>query len=111
MAGQDNLVTFGIKPTFAETGFGYIEAVSLEAEDVKAFHEKPDLKTATKYLEAGNYYWNSGMFMFKAGVFLEELKQYSHAIYETSLQAFNNASQESNTMIWQIYQKIVSTMQ
>lgn len=69
LASNDNLVTFGIKPTFAETGFGYIEAVSLEKEDVKAFHEKPDFQTATKYLESGNYYWNSGMFMFKAGVF------------------------------------------
>lgn len=50
-------ITFGIKPTFAETGFGYIEA---QGEDVKAFHEKPDGMTAKKYLEAGNYYeeWN-----------------------------------------------------
>ena len=66
------MVTFGITPTFAETGFGYIEA---DGFDVKAFHEKPDSETATAYLEAGNYYWNSGMFCFKAGVFLDELKK------------------------------------
>ena len=91
LAKENNLVTFGITPTFAETGFGYIEAEGLE---VKAFHEKPDLKTAQKYLDAKNYYWNSGMFMFKAGVFLEELKKYSPDIYEASFYAFNNASKE-----------------
>jgi mannose-1-phosphate guanylyltransferase len=88
LAQQDNLVTFGITPTFAETGFGYIE--SENTYDVKAFHEKPDFDTATAYLEAGNYYWNSGMFMFKAGVFLEELKKYSPEIYERSEIAFKN---------------------
>jgi len=65
LANENHLVTFGITPTFAETGFGYIEADNYE---VKAFHEKPDSKTATDYLNAGNYYWNSGMFCFKAGV-------------------------------------------
>lgn len=95
LASNDNLVTFGIKPTFAETGFGYIEAVSLEKEDVKAFHEKPDFQTATKYLESGNYYWNSGMFMFKAGVFLEELQKYSPNIYETALHAIENSTKDS----------------
>ncbi|MBD3808391.1 MAG: mannose-1-phosphate guanylyltransferase/mannose-6-phosphate isomerase [Epsilonproteobacteria bacterium] len=92
LASQNNLVTFGITPTFAETGFGYIE--SENTYDVKAFYEKPDFETATKYLEAGNYYWNSGMFLFKAGVFLEELQKYSPAIYEASLEAFNNASKD-----------------
>ena len=93
LASANNLVTFGIKPTFAETGFGYIEA---SGEDVKAFHEKPNFDTATKYLEAGNYYWNSGMFLFKAGVFLEELQKYSPTIYEASLEAFTSASNENN---------------
>ena len=89
---ENNLVTFGITPTFPETGFGYIE--SINTYDVKAFHEKPDLKTATSYFEAGNYYWNSGIFMFKAGVFLDELKKYSLSIYESCLTAFNNAIKE-----------------
>lgn len=96
LAEQNNLVTFGIKPTFAETGFGYIEASNLNGEDVKAFHEKPDFDTATQYLVAGNYYWNSGMFMFKAGVFLEELEKYSTKIYNSSLQAYNNTKEENN---------------
>ncbi|MCT7541272.1 mannose-1-phosphate guanylyltransferase/mannose-6-phosphate isomerase [Aliarcobacter cryaerophilus] len=89
-ASENKLVTFGITPTFAETGFGYIETVN--EFDVKAFHEKPNFKTATSYLKAGNYYWNSGMFCFKAGVFLDELKNYSPEIYETSKIAFENAN-------------------
>ena len=91
-ANDNKLVTFGITPTFAETGFGYIE--SKNTFDVKAFHEKPDFKTATSYLEAGNYYWNSGMFMFKAGVFLEELQKYSPEIFDTSKQALQNATKD-----------------
>ena len=90
LALKNNLVTFGITPTFAETGFGYIESVN--TFDVKAFHEKPDFKTATSYLEAGNYYWNSGMFCFKAGIFLDELKKYSPEIFETSKLALENAN-------------------
>jgi len=91
LASEDNLVTFGITPQFAETGFGYIEANEF---DVKAFHEKPNKQTAEEYVKAGNYYWNSGMFCFKAGVFLDELKTYSPDIYETSKLAFNNANKE-----------------
>jgi mannose-1-phosphate guanylyltransferase len=87
LARLDYLVTFGIKPTFAETGFGYIEA---EGEDVKAFHEKPDFATATAYLKAGNYYWNSGMFCFKAGVFLDELQKYSPQIYDACKKALGD---------------------
>ena len=110
LALKDNLVTFGITPTFAETGFGYIESVNeyhpthslstetsaFSARDVKAFHEKPDFETATKYLESENYYWNSGIFCFKAGFFLDELKKYSPLIFETSTIAFNNAHKEKN---------------
>ena len=91
-AKDNKLVTFGITPTFAETGFGYIE--SINEFDVKAFHEKPDFDTATSYLKAGNYYWNSGMFCFKAGVFLDELEKYSADIYNKSVEAFNNASKD-----------------
>ncbi len=96
LANENNLVTFGITPSFAETGFGYIE--SGEKHSVKAFHEKPDFQTATKYVNAGNYYWNSGMFMFKAGVFLEELKKYAPEVYERSLNALKNASNEKNML-------------
>jgi len=95
LAQRDSLVTFGIKPNLAETGFGYIEA---EGEDVKAFHEKPDRETAQKYLDAGNYYWNSGIFCFKAGVFLEELKKYAPKIYESSKRAYQNMQVDSNLL-------------
>ncbi len=91
-AMRNNLVTFGIKPTFPEIGFGYIE--SANTYDVKAFHEKPDFNTAKKYLELGNYYWNSGIFMFKVGVFLDELQKYSPEIFEASKRAFQKASKE-----------------
>ncbi len=91
LADKDYLVTFGIKPEYAETGYGYIEA---NGEDVKAFHEKPDAVVAQTYFEAGNYYWNSGMFCFKAGVFLDELKKYAPDIYNTSLQAYENAKSD-----------------
>ncbi len=96
-AKDNKLVTFGITPTFAETGFGYIESVN--EFDVKAFHEKPDFDTATSYLKAGNYYWNSGMFCFKAGVFLDELEKYSAEIYNQSLKALENASKDAITRI------------
>ncbi len=91
LASSDSLVTFGITPEFADTGFGYIEA---DGEDVTAFKEKPDATTAQEYVEAGNYYWNSGMFCFKAGVFLEELEKYAPALYSASLQAYNNTQKD-----------------
>ena len=91
LASEDNLVTFGITPQFAETGFGYIESDGL---NVKAFHEKPNEETAEEYVKQGNYYWNSGMFCFKAGVFLDELKAYSPKIYETSKLAYENAKND-----------------
>ena len=78
------LVTFGIVPSSPETGYGYIRAgksvKSREALVIEAFVEKPDLPTARKYLKAGNYFWNSGMFMFKPSVLLAEIKKYSPKI-------------------------------
>jgi mannose-1-phosphate guanylyltransferase len=92
LASENNLVTFGIKPTSTQIGFGYIESININ--DVKAFHEKPNFETATKYLQNKNYYWNSGMFCFKAGVFLDELQKYSLQIYESSKIALRNASKD-----------------
>jgi len=74
LAGQGLLVTFGLKPTRPETGFGYIEA---EGHLVRRFVEKPDAETARGYLAAGNFYWNAGLFCFKAGVMLEELAMWA----------------------------------
>ena len=90
-AANDTLVTFGIVPRYAETGFGYIEA---EGDDVVSFHEKPDAVTAQAYVDAGNYYWNSGMFCFKAGVFLEELHKYTPEIYTQARKAYQDAKKE-----------------
>lgn len=79
LAEAGSLVTFGIQPTYAETGFGYIES---DGNDVLSFKEKPDVGTALSYIEQGNYYWNSGMFCFKAGVLLKELEKYSSEMLE-----------------------------
>ena len=85
LANQDFLVTFGIQPTKPETGYGYIE---FEGENVIAFHEKPNLATATTYLNSGNYFWNSGLFCFKAGLFLSELEKQEPEVYCTSKKAW-----------------------
>lgn len=95
LAYKDSLVTFGIKPMLPETGFGYIES---DGEEVKAFHEKPNIDSAKAYLKAGNYYWNSGMFCFKAGQFLKELKLYSPLIYEACKHAYEYSTEENNTI-------------
>lgn len=73
LAENNKLVTFGIQPTAPETGYGYIEA---DGYEVKRFVEKPDLQTAKDYLASGRYFWNSGMFCFKAGVMLEQMQQH-----------------------------------
>lgn len=79
-AQQGALVTFGIRPTGPETGYGYIKsAAALAAAPgafaVERFVEKPDLATAQSYLDAGGYYWNSGMFLFQARSFLAEMER------------------------------------
>ncbi len=89
LANKDKLVTFGIKPQYPETGFGYIEADGL---DVKSFKEKPDLNTAIQYIASGNFFWNSGMFCFKASTFLSELEKHSPEIYNESKKTFENAN-------------------
>ncbi|ADD69540.1 mannose-1-phosphate guanylyltransferase/ mannose-6-phosphate isomerase [Denitrovibrio acetiphilus DSM 12809] len=94
-ANNGDLVTFGIKPEYAETGYGYLECSVVENStvvDVLKFHEKPSKDVAEKYLLSGNYYWNSGMFCFKASTFLKELKKYSPDIYEKSKIAYLNAA-------------------
>lgn len=70
---EGKIVTFGVKPTFAETGFGYICS---ENGKVVNFTEKPDKQTAQSYLEKGNYFWNSGIFMFKVSTIVKEFKEY-----------------------------------
>jgi mannose-1-phosphate guanylyltransferase/mannose-6-phosphate isomerase len=79
LAEKGSIVTFGIKPTRPETGYGYIKAgdrIKAGAFKVLRFVEKPDLKTARAYVEAGSYYWNSGMFLFRAKDIIAEIKKY-----------------------------------
>ena len=78
------IVTFGIKPSYPETGYGYVNVTDKHIErgyKVNKFVEKPNEKLAREYVSAGNYYWNSGIFMFKASVLLEELAKASPEIY------------------------------
>jgi mannose-1-phosphate guanylyltransferase/mannose-6-phosphate isomerase len=97
-----SMVTFGIVPTAPETGYGYVKADSHSAESgfvsgalvVRAFVEKPDLVTAQKYLTDGHYFWNSGMFMFRASVFLSELGRHNTAILAACQRAYESAKKD-----------------
>jgi len=87
LADEGYIVTFGAVPTRPETGYGYIEFDS--NSNVISFKEKPDLQTALEYVARKTYLWNSGMFCFKASVYLEELQQYSPEVYQASKAAFD----------------------
>lgn len=89
LAKDGYIVTFGLKPTKPETGFGYIEA---EGENVLSFREKPDFEIAKDFIQKKNFFWNSGMFCFKAGVFLEELKKLEPKVFEASKEVFKKAN-------------------
>lgn len=82
LAEAGRLVTFGIKPEYPETGYGYIQTQAVEPERVVSFREKPDFETARSYVDSGNYWWNSGMFCFKAGVFLAELARHAPDVWD-----------------------------
>lgn len=86
LAQNGYIVTFGIEPNYPETGYGYINtSETLEKGfKVKEFVEKPDLETAKKYLEAGTYFWNSGIFMFKASTLIEEIEKLAPEIANIS---------------------------
>lgn len=88
LSNKGFLVTFGIHPTHAETGYGYIrqgDALSMNGGyRVAEFVEKPNEATAVKYLESGEYHWNSGMFCFQASTFLESLKRYAPDVYKAA---------------------------
>lgn len=83
LANKGYIVTFGVKPTYPETGYGYIKTKNTlgSGYEVDCFVEKPDLQTAEKYLKSGEYYWNGGIFMGKISVFLEEFSKYTPDIY------------------------------
>jgi mannose-1-phosphate guanylyltransferase/mannose-6-phosphate isomerase len=82
-AADGHIVTFGVQPTRPETGYGYIEA--LEGGDVRSvveFVEKPDARTASRYVESGRHFWNSGMFVVRPDVVLEEMRRFAPGIVE-----------------------------
>ncbi len=84
-AEEGKLVTFGVVPRHPETGYGYIQRGKEQGPDifeVASFTEKPDEERAKEYLESGKYYWNSGMFLFKAKTYLEELQRHAPKVYE-----------------------------
>lgn len=91
-AEHGDMVTFGIVPTHAETGYGYIRRgaeISEQCFRVDRFVEKPDFATAQEYFHSGEYYWNSGMFMFKASRYLSELKAFRPDIYQACADAIH----------------------
>jgi len=96
-AEQGFLVTFGVQPTRPATGYGYILAKPKDDGlwSVERFVEKPDLERAKEYLayrgDDGRYFWNSGMFCFKAGIYLDELKKHRPDIYEAAKEAYEHA--------------------
>jgi len=116
MAAEGDLVTFGITPARPETGYGYIKAgmpIGTESAVLRVdrFVEKPDLATAEAMLKAGGYFWNSGMFLFRADRILEELSAHEPAILEATEQAFDAAtSDEDGSMEFPLsqYEKIPS---
>ncbi|MDX7986415.1 mannose-1-phosphate guanylyltransferase/mannose-6-phosphate isomerase [Xenorhabdus sp. 12] len=101
IADAGNIVTFGIIPEYAETGYGYIERGQSLIQNttscdtifyhVNKFAEKPNRQVAEKYVASGKYFWNSGMFMFKASVYLDELKKYRPDIYTACEQVMSSS--------------------
>lgn len=98
-AEKGYLVTFGIVPTFPSTGYGYVKAAGSETDGaftLERFVEKPCLEKAQEYLASGEYAWNSGMFVFKASSFLEELKTHNPEMSALSIEAFEKAGVETD---------------
>ena len=90
-ANEGSIVTFGVKPSAPQTGYGYIKAgkdIKKEAYIAAEFKEKPDEKKAKKYFKSGKYFWNSGIFLFRASVYMEALRKYAPDIYSV-LNEFN----------------------
>ena len=85
LANDGHIVTFGVKPDYPEAGFGYI---NVDNNKVNQFVEKPDKNKAEEYIKSGNWYWNSGIFMFKASTILREYEKYAKDIYDIA-ETFN----------------------
>lgn len=97
LANEDYIVTFGMQPNRAETGYGYIQCAdsiqqSNDSYIAKRFVEKPNLELAQQYLKSGDYLWNSGMFCFNANVIIEQLTQHAPDILLAAQQCLNKSS-------------------
>ncbi|MBE2291068.1 MAG: mannose-1-phosphate guanylyltransferase/mannose-6-phosphate isomerase, partial [Xanthomonadaceae bacterium] len=100
-AEAGRLVTFGIVPTGPETGYGYIKAIAGQGAQaavlkVDRFVEKPDAATAAQYVASGEYFWNSGMFLFRASCYLAELERHAPAMLTDCRAAFAGASRDAD---------------
>lgn len=96
-AREGRLVTFGIVPTAPETGYGYIQATAGEGvRAVAQFVEKPDRQTAERYIASGAYFWNSGMFLFRASRYLQELQRWQPAMLAACRQALDEARRDTD---------------
>ena len=105
LADKGYIVTFGIKPHYPETGYGYIEGdqeISEGALSVNRFVEKPNKETAKVYLESGNFYWNSGMFVFKASALMEEFKTHQPKLFHR----MNNFMAAADPLTQEAYEKL-----
>ncbi|ETO19594.1 Mannose-1-phosphate guanylyltransferase/mannose-6-phosphate isomerase, partial [Reticulomyxa filosa] len=103
-AFQDKIVTFGMHPTSPEIGYGYIEQGEMTDSEnniykIKQFVEKPNLEKAKSYIANGNYSWNSGIFIVKAKIYLEELKKYRPDIFSVCFETLNNSSINDNEIV------------
>jgi len=97
VADQGKLVTFGIQPTAPETGYGYIKAAAGEGpRAIERFVEKPDLATAQSYVASGEYYWNSGMFLFRASRYLQELERLQPQMLAACRSAWEKARRDTD---------------
>lgn len=108
LAKKGYIVTFGIEPNYPETGYGYINILKehiLEGFKVKEFVEKPDAKTAQKYVDAKTYFWNSGIFMFKASTMIEQIKKLAPEIFKV-MEEFDFS--ESDKIEYNLFEKMPS---
>ena len=99
-SSKDKLVTFGVIPTNPETGYGYIESTddlknsNLEASRIKRFVEKPSKEKANEFIKEKRYFWNSGIFMFKAKTILDEIQKYKPDIFKWSSESLKNSKKD-----------------
>lgn len=108
LAEEGYIVTFGIEPNYPETGYGYINILDeqiLDGFKVKEFVEKPDAQTAQKYVDAKTYFWNSGIFMFKASTMIAEIKKLTPQIFEV-MEEFDFSS--SDKIEYNLFDKMPS---